>query len=246
MVSLMSSSASGSGARKPADSRPQSIGERVLLKFCRPVDSPPYPGGTDRATIDNALDFLKKTVPDFLGLIRGKSILDFGCGYGQQAAALVLAGAANVTGLDLPRPDLQARWSQIEGLGLKNLRLTTSRPDGLFDVVLSCSSFEHFSDPAAILQQMREYARPGGLVIVSFAEPWLSPRGSHADGFTRLPWVNVFFSEKTVLRVRSRYKNDGAQRYEDVEGGLNRMTVRRFENLMRTSGMTIREIHAFP
>lgn len=37
------------------------------------------------------------------------------------------------------------------------------------------------------------------------------------------------------MQVRSRFRCDGARRYEDVEGGLNRMTVGRFEDLIRAS-----------
>jgi hypothetical protein len=39
------------------------------------------------------------------------------------------------------------------------------------------------------------------------------------------------------MRVRSRFVDDGAMRYEDVEGGLNKMTVRSFRDLVRASGL---------
>jgi hypothetical protein len=93
---------------------------------------------------------------------------------------------------------------------------------------------------------MRHYTKPGGKVVVSFAEPWYSPRGSHMGGFTRIPWVNLLFAEKTVMRVRARYKSDGATRYEEVEGGLNRMTVARFERIMRNSGMQFHGVRLMP
>ena len=66
------------------------------------------------------------------------------------------------------------------------------------------------------------------------------------DGFTRLPWVSLLFHERTVMNVRSRYRSDGARRYEDVEGGLNRMSVTRFERLMRESGLQIQSLRLFP
>ncbi|CAN5864331.1 hypothetical protein BH24ACI4_BH24ACI4_08100 [soil metagenome] len=55
--------------------------------------------------------------------------------------------------------------------------------------------------------------------------------------FTKLPWVNVLFSERTVMQVRARFRDDGATRYEEVVMGLNRMTIARFERLIRASGM---------
>ena len=41
------------------------------------------------------------------------------------------------------------------------------------------------------------------------------------------------------MAVRSRYRDDGATRYEDVESGLNRMTVARFERTVAASGLTV-------
>lgn len=92
---------------------------------------------------------------------------------------------------------------------------------------------------------MRNLVKPGGKVIITFAEPWFSPRGHHMDGFTRLPWVNLLFPEGDVMAVRSLYRDDGATRYEDVEGGLNRMTVGRFERLMSRSGMQVESLRLF-
>lgn len=227
--------------------RPCSLAERILLKACRDVRSADYPGGTSKTRIDNALDFMEIAVPGFRDLVRGKTVLDFGCGHGWQAAALARDYDAEVYGVDLARPVLQATWERIAAeYHLPNLTLTTASPDRLFDVVYSCSSFEHFGEPDRILSMMRDKTRPGGKVVVAFAEPWYSPHGSHMNGFTRLPWVNLLFSESVVLRVRSRYRSDGATRYEDVEGGLNRMTVARFEHLMRTSGMRIESLTLLP
>ena len=60
--------------------------------------------------------------------------------------------------------------------------------------------------------------------------------------FSRLPWVHLLFPESTVMRVRRQFRDDGARHYEDVEGGLNRMSVRRFERLVDASGCTIESL----
>src|ERR1700752_1747134 len=100
-------------AEKDIPPDPQTLGEQLLLKFCRPVNSPAFKGGPDRTDVSNALDFLIRTIPGFLDSVRGKDVLDFGCGFGNQAAALAKTAARSVTGLDLPRPVLQASWGMI-------------------------------------------------------------------------------------------------------------------------------------
>jgi SAM-dependent methyltransferase len=172
------------------------------------------------------------------------SILDVGCGYGLQAAALARLGC-DVTGVDLPRDVFRASWEDLTD-AYPNLYLTTQTPSRTFDVVYSCSSFEHFSDPAHILSLMRDRVRPGGKLVIAFAEPWYSPHGHHMDGITRMPWVNLLFREADVMDVRSHYRCDGATRYDEVEGGLNQMTVARFEGLMRNSGLQVRSLRLFP
>jgi ubiquinone/menaquinone biosynthesis C-methylase UbiE len=212
-----------------------------MLRFCKDPSDPDYPSGTSRATVENALDFLIKTVPQFPHLVRGKEVLDFGCGFGHQATCLASKYGADVVGLDLPRQNLMEHWAKLKGqYPLPNLTLTTELPpDRLFDVVYSCSSFEHFSDPVEILSMMKARLKTDGKLVISFAEPWWSNCGSHMDGFCRLKWVNLLFSEKTVMNVRSRYRTDGATRYEEVEGGLNRMTVAKFERIISESGMRV-------
>ena len=217
---------------------------RLLRALSRPLDAPDYPGGTSRANLGTALDFLKKTVPEFMDLTAHRSILDFGCGFGLQAAALARLGR-DVTGLDLPRQVFQPTWRQLMD-DYPNLLLTTVAPARTFDVVYSCSSFEHFADPAHVLGLMRELVAPGGVLVIAFAEPWYSPRGHHMDSFTRMPWVNLLFRESDVMAVRALYRPDGATRYEEVEGGLNRMTVARFERLMRDSGLRVRSLRLIP
>src|SRR5687768_14783294 len=72
------------------------IGEWILLKLSRKPGSNEYAGATLNYTVDNALDFPKKTIPGFLDRIKDKSVLDFGCGPGYQAVAMAVRGAKSV------------------------------------------------------------------------------------------------------------------------------------------------------
>jgi len=217
------------------------LGEKILLLCSRSPDQPDFAAKHDQWNETNALDLLRQEFPGFDGLIAGKAVLDFGCGRGWQSLAMARGGAKRVLGVDTNTTALQSARALVGSSGLldrlgfgEQLRAEDA---GSFDVAISQNSFEHFPDPAQILRQLTGALRPGGRLLITFSPPWFAPYGSHATFFTKLPWVNLLFSERTVMRVRSRFRSDGAQRYGDVEGGLNQMSVARFERLMGTSGL---------
>lgn len=84
---------------------------------------------------------------------------------------------------------------------------------------------------------MKSALNQNGMIFITFGPPWLAPYGSHTQFFTPLPWVNILFSENTVMRVRNNFRNDGAKRYADAEGGLNKMTISGFERIIARSCM---------
>lgn len=215
------------------------IGERILLALSRKPGTCDYPGGTEKTTLENALEFPCKMIPGFVDLFQHKTVLDFGCGYGLQAIAMVRQGARHVVGVDIVHAERAAENARAQGCADRTEFYRTLPPHlyNTFEVVLSCRSFEHFSDPGAVLGEMRDAAAPGGLVVICFGEPWWSATGSHMSYFTRVPWANVWFSEKTLMAVRARFRADGATRLEDVPGGLNKMTLAKFERLLAASGM---------
>ena len=112
---------------------------------------------------------------------------------------------------------------------------------GAFDLVISQNAMEHFAEPLSILEIMYETLKPKGHAAITFSPPWLHPYGAHVSYFTPVPWVHLVFPEETVLRVRARYRADGARRYDEVEGGLNKMTLKRFEQLTRASRFALEE-----
>ena len=215
------------------------LGEHVIsLVPRRRID--PNHGGTVNTTADNALDFLVKTVPGFLERLRDKDVLDYGCGHGWQGIAIARLGIArSVTGLDIRLFDSMRANACAAGVDDRVEFIAETRVGRTFDVVYSCSSFEHFRNPGRELRRMIELTRPGGQIVISFAEPWYSPHGSHFTGYTGLPWSNILFSEETMMRVRAHYRSDGATRYEDIEGGLNKMSVAKFERIIAASGLTV-------
>ena len=218
------------------------FGARILLTFSRAAETPPALEHSDSEGED-ALERMDQIFPDFSSAIQGKAVLDFGCGAGKQAISISRRGAARVVGLDTNRNALNAARALAgrtdPGGSVEFKDALAAEDTGAFDVVISQDAMEHYSDPESVLKQMRAALKPGGRLLITFGPPWLAPYGSHMQFFTAIPWVNILFSEDSVMRARSRFRDDGAMRYEDVESGLNRMTVGKFEKLLATQGLTI-------
>jgi len=220
------------------------IRERILLSLSRAPEGKDYLSDDSEITIDNALDQLTRVYPGFDSIVSGKRVIDFGCGLGNQCIALVKKYGCSVVGIDSNQKTLKkaidnARSHYCSPQELYFLEIVSVDMMNSFDVVISQNSFEHFGNPSLILDTMRSLIRDSGIILISFGPPWFAPYGSHMMHFCKVPWVNVLFHEEVVMKVRGHFRSDGAKRYEDVESGLNRMTVSRFEHIVSSSNLKI-------
>jgi len=187
---------------------------------------------------------LRILLPGIENEIKDKVVLDFGCGPGLEVKEMALLGAKRVIGLDIGEKWLQLGREQAEkaGVGAK-CEFVTSVANPV-EVIVSLDSFEHFADPGAVLQTMYSLLQPGGCVFVSFGPTWYHPLGGHL--FSVFPWAHIVLKEDALIRWRAHFKTDGARKFAEVEGGLNQMTIRRFEEMLRTSPFIVEELELVP
>lgn len=122
------------------------------------------PGGADEAAL----------VVEGLDL-RGKTVLDIGCGSG--AIAVLLAGqlgAAKVIGIDVEDPVCAAARKRVEDAGLSDridIRLVSPGPlpfePESFDIVYSKDSIIHIPDKEALCADAFRILKPGGWLAAS-------------------------------------------------------------------------------
>jgi ubiquinone/menaquinone biosynthesis C-methylase UbiE len=227
-----------------------------LLERCAapPVHTHMAHGGSAATCVDDIPRLSTLFGEGFTLSVKGGTVLDYGCGYGATVVSLAKSDVGVALGLDIRESVLQsarrlARQEQVED---RCLFVNATDTGALaswkerIDVVVSIDGFEHYADPDAALRQMRYLLRPGGVACISFGPPWWHPYGSHLTFMGVPPWSHVFFKEETILTLRARYRSDGARRFEDVEGGLNRMTIARFERLVRASGFEVTHLNLVP
>jgi SAM-dependent methyltransferase len=181
---------------------------------------------------------------DIFNTIAGKVIIDFGCGEGAEAMEMAARGAKRVIGIDIREDLLQLARQKALGAGVQDICLFVSSTTELADIVISLDAFEHFADPAGILRSMDALLQPAGEALVSFGPTWYHPLGGHL--FSVFPWAHLVFSEKALIRWRSTFKTDGATRFSEVAGGLNQMTISRFEELIAASPFRFASLELVP
>ncbi len=181
---------------------------------------------------------------EFFAKIAGKVVIDLGCGVGADAVEMAERGAKRVIGIDIREEVLQEARQKALSMGVQDTCFFATSTKEIADIIVSVDAFEHFAEPAGILRIMNTLLQPDGEVLVSFGPTWYHPLGGHL--FSVFPWAHLIFSEKALIRWRSTFKTDGATRFSEVGGGLNEMTIARFEELIAGSPLKFACLECIP
>lgn len=176
--------------------------------------------------------------------VKGKTILDFGCGSGGEVIEMAKRGAARVIGVDSRESVLEKARAKALSEGVSHLCDFSTRCEERVDMAFSIDGFEHYDDPPQALHLIKRQLKSGGRLCISFGPPWLHPYGGHL--FSVFPWAHLIFTEKALLEWRADFKSDGATRFHEVEGGLNQMTVKRFLKLVNAQDFHVAYMDLVP
>lgn len=108
-----------------------------------------------------------------LGDLRGKHVLDYGCGHGMAAVVLARAGAM-VTAFDLSPGYVNEAHERAAANNMRVQCVTAAGeelpfPDAAFDAVWGNAILHHL-DLAKAGRELRRVLKPGGVAV--FCEPW--------------------------------------------------------------------------
>jgi SAM-dependent methyltransferase len=183
-------------------------------------------------------------------MFRDKDVLDIGCGAAGKTVFYATLGVRRIVGLEI----LERYRAEAEALAarrgvadrfvfLARDAADTGFSDGSFDTIIMNDAMEHVARPEAVLAECMRVLRPGGRLYVNFP-PYHHPYGAHLSDAIAIPWVHLFFSEKTLIEAYKHLVSplpDGAERVRfriaQGDGGdyfsyINKMTLKRFKRIL--------------
>jgi SAM-dependent methyltransferase len=128
--------------------------------------------------------------PSFMALlpdVRGRRVLDLGCGAGQLAHHLAERGAAEVIGVDISERMLglaRAEWSHPRLTYLREAIEQAAFPPDRFDLVVSSMALHYVADYRGLVRRIAGWLVRGGILVYSTEHPVYLTRAC-PDGWIR-------------------------------------------------------------
>lgn len=198
-------------------------------------------------------------------MFRDKTVLDIGCGAGGKTMFYASKGVKAIVGMDVVAHYKEESEALADQLGFRD-RFTfvcrdaadTGFAENSFDTIIMNDAMEHVDKPEAVLAECARILKPGGRLFVNFP-PYNHPYGAHLSDLIGMPWVHLFFSDKTLIQG---YKElcktvpDGDQRIAfrisrradgtEYFSYINKMTLKRFSGIKERCPMAVEHYREVP
>ena len=154
----------------------------------------PQPRKSGKEDLEGAAKRRAANVDKWLN-VRGKRVLEIGCGRGAFSYVLARDYDCDVVGVDI----VEREWSDYNSHPNLELRLLDVSADdhedvGLFDVIYSSSVWEHIKNPYAALQGAKRLLKSDGRFLLS-ANLYRGPQASHRYREVFFPWPHLLFTD---------------------------------------------------
>ena len=137
--------------------------------------------------------------------LKGKSVLDLGCGYGEHCRMFIERGAERVVGIDISKKMLEVAVRENSDPRIEYLNMpieNIAELDGSFDVIVSSLALHYVEDFTDVVRNAHSLLNENGLFIFSQEHPIVT---SHSGGNR---WTKNSDGEKLHLNL-SNYGVEG-------------------------------------
>lgn len=143
-----------------------------------------------------------KVTLDLMGDVRGKSVLDIGCGPGHLLINIAKKGALKVVGIDLSPKMINIAKNKLREGGIKNGKVKVVNtneefPRG-FDIITALGVIEYYEEPLDFMLKLIGSLNQDGKLIVSVPNKYAPQTLLRKFGFGRGN-IDVFFHTKKEL-----------------------------------------------
>lgn len=200
--------------------------------------------------------YLKHTNID--EMFKDKVVLDIGCGAGGKTIYYASKGVKRIVGVEIlgkyreeaenlaKKYDMDDKFEFVCADAAK-----TPFEDETFDTIIMNDAMEHVDEPEKVLDECYRILKKNGKLYLNFP-PYNHPYGAHLSDAIGMPWVHVFFSEKTLIETykelvkdlpdgkdriefRISKKSDGTEYFSYI----NKMTIKRANKILENSSFSI-------
>jgi len=197
------------------------------------TDPPKY----DQASIAERSRRRVSGIHDQLDL-RGKTVLEIGCGSGYEVWNLAGQLACDAWGIDItPRK----AWPGLVGdrvhLVAGDIASGGGLPSDTFERVLSFTVWEHITRPLEAIVELARVMKPGGLAWIR-ANLYRGPAASHRYRDISFPFPHLLFSDAVIDEAMRR-----AGRARGGSAWVNRLTWEQYEAAFLEAGLAIRALN---
>jgi ubiquinone/menaquinone biosynthesis C-methylase UbiE len=172
-----------------------------------------------------------------------KKVLEIGCGHGGICIYASMVGAKEVVGIDLSdealssaedlKSKIEKETNYLLPIQFKKMEAESLKFDeDELDVIIADNVFEHVDNILSVLKECGRVLKSGGRIIVPNFPSYRSKFGPHVKYGVKIPWVHIFFTEKTIVEVMHTLAKSDPEMYEFYPG-------------LRNNAKNFREIRAY-
>ncbi len=206
--------------------------------------------------IDTIKFYLKYTNID--EMFKDKVVLDIGCGAAGKTIYYASMGVERIVGVEILGKYRDEAEQLARKYGMEDKfefvcadASKTPFEDETFDTIIMNDAMEHVDEPEKVLEECYRILKKNGRLYLNFP-PYNHPYGAHLSDAIGMPWVHVFFSEKTLIETYKELVKDlpdGKERIEFRIGKradgteyfsyINKMTIKRAKTILQNSRFNV-------